>query len=60
MTESKKEKYINFILNNKEVEYLLEDLMKLEKKGSGCTINVHVKKGKISYKDYTVRSLIEW
>ena len=59
MTESKKEKYINFILNNKEVEYLLEDLMKLEKKGSGWTRNVYVKKGKINYKDYTVRSLID-
>ena len=31
MIESKKERYNDFILNNKEVEYLLEDLMKLEK-----------------------------
>ena len=60
MTESKKERYIDFISNNKEVEYLLEDLIRLEKKGSGCTINVYVKKGKINYKDYTVRSLIDW
>ena len=29
MTESKKERYIDFILNNKEVEYLLEDLILL-------------------------------
>lgn len=59
MERIKKEKYIDFISNNKDIEYLLEDLMKLEKKESSCTINVHLKKGKISHKNYTVRSLID-
>lgn len=54
-----REEYKELIEKDKEVQYILEDILKLKKTGSECEMRLYWKNGKQYNKKYIVRKLIE-
>nr|DAN35407.1 MAG TPA: hypothetical protein [Caudoviricetes sp.] len=52
------EKYLKIIKEDKEIQYILDDILKLKETGNECEIRLYWKNGKQYNKKYIVKKLI--